>query len=109
MEGTLYRTCGDSYDATTVRAAPTAACAERGMRLLDVPDQPGEPARTAVSPLGDKRVAAEEVAAVQVDATGPVQYPRGAEQVADAADTARHLVAATPAAPPTTTHPGGTA
>ena len=67
----------DSYDVNTVRAAPTAACAEHGMRLLGVPDQPGEPTRTAVSRLGEKRVTAEEVAAVQVDATGPAQFPRG--------------------------------
>lgn len=38
------------------------------------------------APMGEKRVAAEEVAAVQVDATGPAQFPRGPEQVADAAD-----------------------
>lgn len=79
---------GATAATSTVRAAPTAACAEHGMRLLGVPDRPGEPARTAVSRLGEKRVAAEEAAAVQVDATGPAQFPRGAEQVADAADGA---------------------
>lgn len=76
---------GATAATSTVRAAPTAACAEHGMRLLGIPDRPGEPARTAVSRLGEKRVAAEEAAAVQVDATGPAQFPRGAEQVADAA------------------------
>lgn len=68
---------GATAATSTVRAAPTAACAEHGMRLLGVPDRPGEPARTAVSRLGEKRVAAEEAAAVQVDATGPAQFPRG--------------------------------
>lgn len=80
--GGLHRTGGDSYDADTVRAAPTAASAGHGMR-----NHPGEPPpRTAVSRMSERGVSAEEVVAVQVDATGPAQYPGGAEQVADAVD-----------------------